>query len=73
MGSQKNSVVDRKTIPSHVKDNTPETNFPQNGFDMVIVRYIKIQKCQRVPVSVHTQFWKSKNVWAAKQKNWDKI
>ena len=59
-GVKKNSLVDRKIFFSHVKDNTLETNFPQNGFDMVIVRYIKIQKCQRVHVSVHAQFWKQK-------------
>ena len=54
-GAKKNSVADRKTIPSHAKDNTPETNFPQNGFDMVIIRYTKTQKRQRAPVPAHTQ------------------
>ena len=57
----------------HVKDNTLETIFPQDGFDRVILRFIEIPKCQKVPVSVYTQYWKSKNVWAAKKKNWDKI
>ena len=50
-----------------MKDNRLETIFPRDGFDRVILRCIKIPKCQKVPVSVHTQYWKSKNVWAAKK------
>ena len=57
---KKNSVIDRKINFFSLKNSSLETIFPQDGFDRVIVRCIKIQKCQRVHVSVHAQFWKQK-------------
>ena len=58
-------VVDRKIFFFHVIDNT----------DRVIVRCIKIQKCQRVPVLVYIQFCKSKckQYMGSQKNNWFKI